>query len=217
MASSSSSPTPSVIKKYDVFINFRGKDTRYCFASTLHGLLLEKNIIVFFDDELEKGDEISSSLMNAIEESEISVVIFSERYASSRWCLEELVKIIECKQMHQQMVRPIFYHVDPSSVSNQTGTFGEEFAKLVKSFNKEKLEKLQMTEEQFKDKIQTWKNALTTAANLAGYTATNRTATFDIAMRVVQEVLRKLDDLHSDADNKNLVGIQGMLSTKIIL
>ncbi|KAJ0040594.1 hypothetical protein Pint_26751 [Pistacia integerrima] len=80
-SSSSSSTTPLVIKKYDVFINFRGEDTRYCFASILRGLLLDKDkdITVFFDDELEKGDEISSSLMNAIEESAISIVIISKR------------------------------------------------------------------------------------------------------------------------------------------
>lgn len=153
-SSSSSSSWPT---EYDVFLSFRGEDTRSTFTSTLNGVLRRRNIKVFIDDELNRGDEISSSLLNAIEESIIAVVVFSKSYASSRWCLEELVKIIECKKTYRQIVLPVFYRVDPSHVRNQIGTFGDGFAELV---------------ERFRDKEQRWRNALTEVSNLSGYTST---------------------------------------------
>ncbi|XP_031251295.1 TMV resistance protein N-like [Pistacia vera] len=106
MASSSS--TAVEVRKHDVFLSFCGEDTRTTFTSTLHGVLEEASINVFIDDELNRGEEISSSLMSAIKESMISVIIFSKGYASSRWCPEELVKIMECKKTQKQVVIPVF-------------------------------------------------------------------------------------------------------------
>ncbi|KAB2622974.1 protein suppressor of npr1-1 [Pyrus ussuriensis x Pyrus communis] len=53
-------------EKYDVFISFR-------------------------DYRLQKGEEIGPALQEAIEKSTHSVIIFSQNYASSTWCLDELV------------------------------------------------------------------------------------------------------------------------------
>ncbi|XP_024042958.1 putative disease resistance protein At4g11170 [Citrus clementina] len=115
-------------KKYDVFVSFRGEDTRDNFTSHLYSALSRQNIQTFIDDQLNRGDEISESLVNAIEASAISVIIFSESYASSRWCLDELVKILECKKEYAQILIPVFYRVDPSDVRNQTGSFGDSFS-----------------------------------------------------------------------------------------
>ena len=87
----------------------------------------------------------------------ISIVIFSKGYASSRWCLNELVKILESKKKYGQIVVPIFYRVDPSDVRNQTGTFGNSFSKLEERF-KEKI-----------DMLQTWRIAMREAASLSGF------------------------------------------------
>ncbi|KAH9726225.1 ADP-ribosyl cyclase/cyclic ADP-ribose hydrolase [Citrus sinensis] len=144
-------------KKYDVFVSFRGEDTRDNFTSHLYSALSRQNIQTFIDDQLNRGDEISESLVNAIEASAISVIIFSESYASSRWCLDELVKILECKKEYAQILIPVFYRVDPSDVRNQTGSFGDSFSKL---------------EERVKEnskKLQTWRNALKEAATLSGF------------------------------------------------
>ena len=73
-------------KKYDVFVSFRGEDTRDNFTSHLYSTLCRQNIQTFIDDQLNRGDEISESLVNAIEASAISVIVFSEGYASSIWC-----------------------------------------------------------------------------------------------------------------------------------
>ncbi|KAL5800875.1 hypothetical protein ACOSQ3_032507 [Xanthoceras sorbifolium] len=125
-------------------------------SNHLHRALCDKKIETFIDYELRRGDEISPSLLKAIEDSQISIIIFSKGYASSRWCLEELVKILECKKMYGQIVIPIVYEVDPSDVRNQIGSFADAFAEHERRF-KESL-----------DKVQRWKDALKQAANLSG-------------------------------------------------
>ncbi|KAJ4721627.1 TIR-NBS-LRR resistance protein [Melia azedarach] len=156
-SSSSLSSNKILRKKYDVFLSFRGVDTRNNFTSHLYSAFSQKNIETFIDDKLIRGDEISPSLLNAIKKSEIAIVIFSEGYGSSKWCLKELAKILKCKEKYGQVVIPIFYHIDPSDVRNQTGNFGVAFSKL---------------EERFKDrvkKLQRWRNALREVANLSGF------------------------------------------------
>ncbi|KAM7466167.1 hypothetical protein LguiB_013729 [Lonicera macranthoides] len=78
---------------YDVFLSFRGEDTRRNFTDHLYDALTRAGIHTFRDDDqLPRGKHIPFQLMKAIEESRISIIIFSENYASSRWCLNELVK-----------------------------------------------------------------------------------------------------------------------------
>lgn len=155
MVSSSSSVSSC---KYDVFLSFRGEDTRDNFTSHLFAALLRKKLKAFIDEELlERGDEISPALLKAIEESKISVIIFSENYASSKWCLDELVKILECQNMNGQIVIPVFYHVDPSDVRKQTGSFGNAFVKTEKRFKN------------MPEIVQKWKAGLTEACNLSGW------------------------------------------------
>ena len=142
--------------RYDVFLSFRGEDTRNGFTSHLNGILCHNGINTFIDDELRRGEEISTELLEAIESSRISIIVFSKSYASSTWCLDELVKILECKS-HGQIVLPVFYKVDPSEVRSQKGKFGEALAKH---------------EEKFKDnmkKVQRWREALNEAGNLSGW------------------------------------------------
>ena len=92
-ASCSSSSQP---KKYDVFISFRGSDVHSGFLSHLHKALLDTSVDVFMDENLERVEDISTTLLETIEQSYLSLVIFSENYAFSPWCLDELVKILEC-------------------------------------------------------------------------------------------------------------------------
>jgi len=64
--------------RFDVFLSFRGKDTRMSFTDHLHAALIQKCIIVFRDDEkLEGGKDISEELLKAIEESLCAVVVIS--------------------------------------------------------------------------------------------------------------------------------------------
>ena len=72
----SSSSTPSW--KYDVFLSFRGEDTRNNFMDHLYKALNDKGIVTFRDEEkLERGKSISPELFKAIEESRFAIVILS--------------------------------------------------------------------------------------------------------------------------------------------
>jgi hypothetical protein len=154
---SSSSSSSSITHQwtFDVFLSFRGTDTRSNFTSHLYNALHKKGINTFIDDELRRGEEISPALLKAIEGSRISIVILSKNYATSTWCLEELLKILECKETKGQMVLPVFFKVDPSDVQHQTKCFGKA---LVKVGDKVKDEV----------KVLRWKAALKDVANLSG-------------------------------------------------
>ncbi|PRQ38278.1 putative TIR domain, P-loop containing nucleoside triphosphate hydrolase [Rosa chinensis] len=157
-ASSSSSSSYSTHPwKYHVFLSFRGEDTRNNFTGHLCSALRQNGITTFMDDQLRRGEEISTALLQAIEQSKISIIVFSINYASSKWCLDELVKILECKKSNQQLVRPVFYKVDPSDIRNHRGSFREALANHECRFKDNP------------DKVQKWKDALSEAANLSGW------------------------------------------------
>jgi hypothetical protein len=143
---------------YDVYLSFRGEDTRYGFTGNLYAALNQRGIRTFTDDlTLIKGEEISSSLLNAIEESRVAIIIFSKNYASSTWCLEELTKILECYENKSHLFLPVFYDVDPSDVRHGRGSYGEALAKHEERFKYDK------------ERVNQWRNSLRKAANLAGY------------------------------------------------
>ncbi|CAN6554507.1 unnamed protein product [Malus baccata var. baccata] len=133
MADSSSASDIVCQEKYDVFLSFRGVDTRDTFTSHLYSALVRKKIETYIDYKLESGDKIAPNLLEAIEKSKLSVIIFSKNYASSTWCLEELAHILECKD-RGQIVVPIFYGIDPSHVRKQQGSYGDAFAQLEQRF-----------------------------------------------------------------------------------
>jgi hypothetical protein len=143
---------------HDVFLSFRGEDTRKNFTDHLYKALDQAGIYTFRDDdELARGKEISTELLNAIQESRISIVVFSKGYASSRWCLDELVHIMNCRKTIGHTVYPVFYDVDPSDVRKQSGTFAEAFARHEERFAAEM------------ERVHKWRGALTEAANLSGW------------------------------------------------
>ncbi|XP_056162045.1 disease resistance protein RPV1-like isoform X1 [Syzygium oleosum] len=107
---------------YEVFLSFRGEDTRKGFTDHLYHNLDNAGIHVFRDDnELRVGEEIGSELLCSITNSKISIPIISENYASSKWCLRELAEMLKCKRSKGQIVLPIFYKVEPSQVRHPTG------------------------------------------------------------------------------------------------
>ncbi|XP_009334147.1 toll/interleukin-1 receptor-like protein isoform X1 [Pyrus x bretschneideri] len=130
-AASSSSPSRrSNSWKYEVFLSFRGDDTRNTFTDHLSIALRNAGINTFIDYQLRMGKNIQSELYRQIEESRIAVIIFSKRYAESRWCLRELSKIMRCREVQKgKIVYPIFYNVDPSQVRKQNGSFSKAFQK----------------------------------------------------------------------------------------
>ncbi|XP_027346627.1 TMV resistance protein N-like [Abrus precatorius] len=191
IASSSNSSSIVSSERYDVFLSFRGEDTRRNFTSHLYEALKQKKVKTFRDDdELKKGDEISPALIKAIENSLVSVVIFSENYASSKWCLNELCKIMDCKKEQGQVVIPVFYNIDPSHVRKHTWSYEQAFAK-----------------HEGEPKFNTWKAALSEAANLAGWDSQTYRTESQFIKEIVGDVLQKLTPKYPN-QLKGLVGIE---------
>ncbi|KAM5569819.1 hypothetical protein ABKV19_017032 [Rosa sericea] len=195
MAASSSCSDIIPREKHDVFLSFRGEDTRNTFTSHLYEALCRKKIQTYIDYKLERGDEISPALLEAIRESKLSVMIFSKNYASSTWCLDELVHILECRD--KQFVIPIFYGVDPSDVRKQSGSYADAFVKHEERFKGKR------------DKVLMWRNALTTAANISGFDSQTIRLESELVKIVVNDILAKLNSKSQIASGlEDLVGIE---------
>ncbi|CAN1218800.1 Disease resistance protein L6 [Linum perenne] len=132
--------------QYEVFLSFRGSDTRKTFADYLYSSLVRSKVCTFRDDEeLRKGHKIGPSLVQAIMESKIYIPIFSPNYASSKWCLEELAKIVECcNNNKKRIILPVFYFVEPRDVRNQEGPYREAFEHHRTKYEEQTVEKWKM-------------------------------------------------------------------------
>ncbi|XP_076937382.1 TMV resistance protein N-like [Bidens hawaiensis] len=200
MASSSSSSysasaSSSRSCKYDVFLSFRGEDSRKTFVDHLYSTLEQHLVNVYKDDKaLPRGESISESLFEAIEESLIAVIVFSKNYADSSWCLEELAHIMKCRDERELTIIPIFYDVKPTDVRNQKRKFGEAFAKQ---------------EAKNVTKAETWRKALVDVSNIAGWEPKNIADGHEsqFIKIIVDTILDRLFALNSCVD-EDLVGMR---------
>ncbi|KAL4580103.1 hypothetical protein LXL04_016281 [Taraxacum kok-saghyz] len=193
MASSSTASIHHKSFKYDAFLSFRGEDTRKNFVDHLYHALQEKSIHTYKDDErINKGKRISDELIGSIEDSKYFIIVFSKNYACSSWCLDELVKIMECHKTTEHIAYPVFYDVEPTEVRKQSGAVGEAFAKYE---NDEAAGK--------------WRKAMKEAADLAGWELKNTTHGHEakFIQTIVEEVSIELRSINYRAD-ENLVGME---------
>ncbi|XP_060197916.1 disease resistance protein Roq1-like [Lycium barbarum] len=167
---------------YDVFLSFRGEDTRKTFVGHLYRELSRAGINTFKDDEtLKSGASISPQLVSSIKRSRFSILVFSKNYASSKWCLDELSKIIESRHKLGQEVVPIFYDISPSEVRSQRNSFADAFSRY---------------EEDFKGdtkKVHKWRNALYEATNLAGHDLHSSTYNGNESM-CIQHIVKEISN-----------------------
>ncbi|XVF78486.1 hypothetical protein PTKIN_Ptkin14bG0137600 [Pterospermum kingtungense] len=198
MSSSSSSS-----HKYDVFLSFRGEDTRKNFTDHLHAALKRKGILTFRDDQkLETGKEIGPELTKTIQESWCSLIVFSQTYVFSRWCLDELAEIVQRKRERGHEVFPIFYDVDPSDLKNQAGKVKEAFDKHAESYKEDKV------------RIQRWRTALATVASIKGWHLKDSHES-DFIEDIVRDLSIKLCVRNSDLPD-DLVGINSRLEELLL-
>ncbi|WOH03510.1 hypothetical protein DCAR_0622909 [Daucus carota subsp. sativus] len=180
--STSDSPTHSAPTCWDVFLSFRGEDTRNNFTDHLHQTLLARGIQAFKDDlGLHRGEVISDALLAAIRESKTYVVVLSENFASSTWCLNELVEILNCCKTTQRLVIPVFYRIDPTVVRRQTGSFEKAFKKHRTWFGEET------------EKAKNWRLALKEIANFSGYHISINRGEASVIKEIVDELLLKIN------------------------
>ncbi|CAN6977021.1 unnamed protein product [Brassica rapa subsp. trilocularis] len=103
----------------EVYISFdRCEDkVRYSFISHLSAAFHRRGISSFVGGSDPKSDGLSKGDM---EKSKACVVVFSEKYSSSKPCLEELVKVSERRGYEGgHAVVPVFYRATKSSVKKQ--------------------------------------------------------------------------------------------------
>ncbi|XP_018450357.1 probable disease resistance protein RPP1 isoform X2 [Raphanus sativus] len=212
MASSSSSSSSTALTllappsslphnwKYHVFPSFHGPDVRKTILSHVVKELMSKGIDLFIDNDIERSKSIGPELVEAIRGSRIAIVLLSKNYASSTWCLNELVEIIKCRDELGQTVMSIFYEVDPTDIKKQTGDFGKVFEETCKG----------KTEEE----IQRWKHALTEVAQIAGFHSNNWETEAEMIEAIATDVSNKLNLSAPSSDFEDLVGMESQM-TKI--
>ncbi|XP_031476345.1 disease resistance protein RUN1-like isoform X2 [Nymphaea colorata] len=163
MQSNKAGPSKSTLHRnfhgrfeYDVFLSYRGEDTRKNFAGLFRHILDQKGIHAFFDDlDLQKGEKIEE-ILDAISRSRFLVPIFSQNYAESKWCLREVAKMVECRKDggQERLIVPVFFDVNPKDVRHQSGPFKAAFLKHKKERREE---------------VDGWKRALEYVGGISGY------------------------------------------------
>ncbi|KAF7848824.1 hypothetical protein BT93_L1532 [Corymbia citriodora subsp. variegata] len=181
-------------RNYDVFLSFRGTDVRKNFLGHLYTALNQNGIFIYINnEELRKGEQLTLAPKNAIEQSCIAIIVFSKDYASSPWCLEEAVKIMECKERKGLIVLPVFYKVEPRELRRGRKSYGKAMAKHESKFGKDS------------KKVKRWAKALFDAGGLSGWDL-NDGDEVKLIKRIVEEISMQLNrtPLHV---GKHLVGI----------
>ncbi|XP_010463278.1 PREDICTED: TMV resistance protein N-like [Camelina sativa] len=176
MASSSSS-------RYGVFLSFRGTDTRRTFVSHLHKALVNRGIVTFKDDsKIRTGDPFPHEILEAIQDSTFAVIVISENFTSSKWCLIELQSIMELWSSKKLIVFPIFYGVELSDVRKEEGHFWEPL-------------KLHMCNNSFAEEVPKWKEALTKVSYLNGKDSTKFKDDAAMIDNIVSDIWTRLSSM----------------------
>ncbi|KAF3789558.1 Disease resistance protein [Nymphaea thermarum] len=175
------SPFPNEPHDFDIFLSFRGEDTRNGFTGHLCQALCGRGLKTFINNEdLHIGETIEEPFPY-IERSKVFVSIISKGDVDSKWCLKEIAKMVECAG--RRLIVPIFFGVEPSHVCHQAGPFQYAF----KSYdNDKKVDKAEVGK---------WRDALKTVANNSSYIlnddANGHEAT--LVEKVVRCLLRHLE------------------------
>ncbi|KAL1225318.1 Disease resistance protein RML1B [Cardamine amara subsp. amara] len=189
------SPSSSLSSRnwsYNVFASFNGPDVRKTLLSHMREQFTRNGITMFNDQKIERSATIAPSLAEGIRESRISIVILSKQYASSSWCLDELVEILKCTELMEQIVMTIFYGVDPSDVRKQTGEFGIAFNETCARKSDEERQK--------------WSKALNEVGNIAGEDFFR----WDNEANMIKKIARDISDKLNATPSRDFDGMVGL-------
>ncbi|KAF8035686.1 hypothetical protein BT93_C1651 [Corymbia citriodora subsp. variegata] len=193
-------------EEYDVFLSFRGSDTRLNFTDCLYCSLIRAGIHVFLDsEELELGEKINE-VLNAMNKSQIYIPIFSKNFTSSIWCLREVKHMVErhSESNGKKKIIPIFYDVKTDDVKLRTNLYKKAILKH------KKMKKLASKE------VQQWESALKTVGKIIGLELQDKRQGEEIES-IVEVASRKLNTRerivpeHLVKDNAQLEAIMKLL------
>ncbi|KAF7850752.1 hypothetical protein BT93_L5047 [Corymbia citriodora subsp. variegata] len=190
---------------YQVFLSFRGSDTRYGFTDFLYHDLVDAGVHVFKeDDELRIDKAIGENLLHAINNSILYIPIFSRTYVSSRQCLRDLALIVDnvSKSKDKKSILPIFLDVEPEDVKLRTPLYSNAFEKHKEDFPKE---------------VEAWRKALAEVGEIKGWNVKKDQSQVAIVKLVVEKVLEKLE-IKRKSMTEHLVGLDDQVKhlTKLL-
>ncbi|KAM3383527.1 hypothetical protein P3S68_009102 [Capsicum galapagoense] len=104
---------------------------------------------------------------------------------------------MECNKQKGQIVLPVFYDVDPSTVRKQKHSYGEAFGKHEDRF-----------------KVQKWRAALEEAANLSGWDLPNTADAHEarVIKKIVKDIMARLGGQRHASNAENLVGMESHMN-----
>jgi len=149
-------------QKYDVLINFTGEEFHRKFVSHLNSALSTVGLSTYLHHHNSvKSTHIQKPTLNFCR---VAIVVFTQTYSQSSWCLNQLQQIIKGHENYSRHVLPVYYEIQPSDVRLQKGDFGKAFkATAHQTFSGQELE----------HGMSRWSHALTKAANLFGWDESN--------------------------------------------
>ncbi|XP_030518739.2 disease resistance protein L6-like [Rhodamnia argentea] len=192
--------------EYQVFLSFRGLDTRRGFTNSLYHALVDAGVRVFIDDvELRPGERISGNLLGAIDDSKLYIPIFSKNYASSHSCLRELAKMVENTSKSEEdgkkkVILPIFYDVKPDDAKLKTALYSKAIRNLE--------HKMEDRKKKFSSEdVETWRQALKEVDGTKGWELEKYSGHGDLIKSVVNEVVVRLKTRQRQV-TEDLVGMK---------
>ncbi|XP_030470437.2 disease resistance protein L6-like isoform X2 [Syzygium oleosum] len=203
-ARTKSDAAPALEGEYDVFLNFRGQDTRHNFTDFLYNRLVDAGVHVFRDEEkLRIGQMIGENLLYAINNCKLYVPIFSRTYASSKWCLRELALMVHnvSNSGGQKSILPIFFDVEPEDVKLKTPLYKADF-------ERHKME--------FPDEVEAWRTALEEVDKFKGWNVKKDQSQAAIVKLVVEKASEKLK-IKQKLVTEHLVGLDDRVKALIEL
>ncbi|XP_039173125.1 disease resistance protein RPV1-like [Eucalyptus grandis] len=142
---------------FNAIISYKRDDTRD-FVSHLKGALERRGIRTFVDYILDEGQEILPAIEEVIKQSNIAIVVVSQNFHTSPWCLNELVKILKCQKKRGLIVFPIFCGIDARELREQFSPFVENIGQGEEGFKQEK-----------PCQVRRWKKALRALGMINGF------------------------------------------------
>ncbi|KAI6668368.1 hypothetical protein NL676_016150 [Syzygium grande] len=153
-------------------------------GTSSNGAAGDAGIRVFRDDEeLRVGEVIGGELLRAIDDSILYIPIFSRGYATSKWCLREIARMVENTDASnrsegiKKKILPIFFDVEPDDVKLKTPLYRDALLEHEKKVPEE---------------VEAWRKALVEVDEIKGWNLNRDEGQGHLIKLVVEDVLEKL-------------------------
>lgn len=160
---------------YDIFVMHYEDETRD-FAMELSKRLVSRGLYVFLS---RSEQEVTSSMEAAISLASLQIAIFSPKYATCKWSMDMLVRMIKS----EAPILPVFYGVEPFHL-RYTGKDGKgPYAPSLRADEEEARYDSQT--------MQAWRNALERVSNLKGFVLNGGNGGEEELLRQIEESVFK--------------------------